>query len=269
MAYNTDLNFSKEIECIYKEKRYSVRNNGAVLRFPRDNNKPRLTDNKWIFGISDSKTGYMKIANERIHRIVATAFHGEAPTKEHIVDHIDTNRKNNRPENLRWITKLENALLNPITVKKIEIVCGCSIEEFIANPQKYRDLISNATTDIQWMRTVSKEESQECLKNLTNWTMTDKPLLGKALGDWIFRKKETYSDERIEEIFKQIENRTGICRQALCHHKAKRNEYYEARKYAAKQLRSELNLSDFEIGKLIGVSAITVNQYLFWYDMPL
>ena len=50
---------------------------------------------------------------------MATAFHGEPPTKEHVVDHIDTNKQNNRPENLRWVTRLENILLNPITAKRI------------------------------------------------------------------------------------------------------------------------------------------------------
>ena len=35
------------------------------------------------------------------------------------IDHIDTNRCNNRKENLRWFTKLENALNNEITRNKI------------------------------------------------------------------------------------------------------------------------------------------------------
>lgn len=37
---------------------------------------------------NNEKTGYMLIAGVRVHRIVATVFHGGAPTKEHIVDHI-------------------------------------------------------------------------------------------------------------------------------------------------------------------------------------
>lgn len=42
----------------------------------------------------------MEIASVRVHRIVATAFHGNPPTKEYVVDHIDTNRQNNRPDTL-------------------------------------------------------------------------------------------------------------------------------------------------------------------------
>jgi hypothetical protein len=86
-----------EIICIYKGERYSVRNNGAVLRFPLEGKRSRPTDNSWTFGKLNTKTGYLEIASVRIHRIVATAFHGEPPTKEHVVDHIDTNKQNNRP----------------------------------------------------------------------------------------------------------------------------------------------------------------------------
>jgi hypothetical protein len=257
-----DSDFNQEITCIYKDELYSVRDNGAVLRHPRINGRLRSTDNQWTFGKLSIMTGYLEIASERVHRIVAMAFHGVPPTTEHIVDHIDTNRQNNRPENLRWVTRLENALLNPITVKRIESICKCSIQEFITNPQKYRDLLSDAPTDIRWMRTVSREEAQESLKDLTRWAKTDKPLLGKTLGEWIFHRKDVHSKERIEDVFKQVEKKTGICRIALCSNKAMRGDYYDARIYAAKSLRSELNLSDYEIGKLFGLSATTINLYL-------
>ncbi len=92
--------FEKECECMYKDELYSVRDNGAILRKPRNSKQPRPSDNKWTFGKLNAKTGYLEIASVRIHRIVATAFHGEPPTKEHVVDHIDTNRQNNRPDNL-------------------------------------------------------------------------------------------------------------------------------------------------------------------------
>ena len=99
-------------KCFYKDERYYVRDNGAVFRYPLDGKRQRPTDNNWTFGKLNIKTGYLEIASVRIHRIVATAFHGEAPTKEHVVDHIDTNKQNNRPDNLRWVSRLENVLLN-------------------------------------------------------------------------------------------------------------------------------------------------------------
>ena len=134
-----DNDFEREIICTYKKEKYSVRDNGAVLRHPRENGRVRPTDNQWTFGKSNEKTGYMEIASERVHRIVAMGFLGQPPTKKHVVDHVDTNKQNNRPDNLRWVTRLENVLLNPITVKRIEFACGCSVEEFLANPSKYRD----------------------------------------------------------------------------------------------------------------------------------
>lgn len=90
-----DVNdFKQEIECIYKDEKYSVRDNGAVFRHPRDGKRPRKYDNFWTFGKSNDTHGYMEIASVRVHIIVATAFHGPKPTKEHVVDHIDTNRRN-------------------------------------------------------------------------------------------------------------------------------------------------------------------------------
>jgi len=181
-----DLNdFKKESECIYKNEHYSIRDNGAVLRCPVDNNRPRPTDNQWTFGKLNSKTGYLEIASVRIHRIVATAFHGEPPTKEHVVDHIDTNKQNNRPDNLRWVTRLENILLNPITARRIELVCG-SVEAFLADPSKFRNKFQEP--NYEWMCTVSIQEAQTSKKRFLAWAENDKPLQGGTLGEWIYNR---------------------------------------------------------------------------------
>jgi hypothetical protein len=173
-------------ECHYKNEHYSVRDNGAVLRHAPNNKRTRPTDNKWTFGKPNSKTGYLEIASVRIHRIVATAFHGEPPTKEHVVDHIDTNKQNNRPDNLRWVTRLENVLLNPITVKRIEIACGCSVEEFLSNPSKFRSKFQEPNYD--WMCTVSIQEAQASKKRLLAWAESEKLPAGGSLGEWIYNR---------------------------------------------------------------------------------
>ena len=116
-------------DCIYKDEHYSVRDNGAIMRHQREGMRKRKLDEVWSFGTPNIVTGYMDFCGERVHRIVATAFHGQAPSDQHVVDHIDTNRQNNRPENLRWLTKLENILANEITLKKVEMICG-SVEAF-------------------------------------------------------------------------------------------------------------------------------------------
>ena len=175
----------REVNCVYDDERYSVRDNGAVMRHPRIGKRPRPTDNKWTFGKPNSQNGYMYISQVRIHRIVATAFHGEPPTPEHVVDHIDTNRRNNRPENLRWLTRLENALLNPITVKRIEFICG-SIEAFLADPSTLRH--GKLDRNFEWMRTVSREEADACRKRMNLWAKSDHPASGGgSLGEWIFK----------------------------------------------------------------------------------
>lgn len=177
--------FEKQLECEYKGEIYSVRDNGAVLRHPPMGKKPRKLDDTWTFGKYDIKTGYAKIGGEPVHRIVATAFLGIPPSSQHVVDHIDTNRRNNRPENLRWVTKLENALLNPITAKKIEYICG-SIEEFLKDPSKLRK--GSTEPNFDWMRAVSKEEASLSLERLTSWAKSDKPSLGGSLGEWVYKR---------------------------------------------------------------------------------
>jgi len=162
-----DINdFTCEKECVYDGERYSVRDNGSVLRHSRDGKQIRSDDNKWTFGKENSANPYLHISSVRIHRIVATAFHGDPPDPKYVVDHIDTNCRNNRPENLRWLTRLENALLNPATRKKIEYLCG-SIEAFLDNPSMLNTLQGNP--NLSWMRTVTPEEAKNCKERMSLW----------------------------------------------------------------------------------------------------
>ena len=159
--------FDKEVECTYKDERYSVRDNGSIMRHPKEGKKPRPLDEKWTFGSRDPEDGYAKFCGQAVHRIVAIAFHGEPPTSQHVVDHIDTNRQNNRPENLRWVTKLENVLLNPFTRKKLELLCGCPIEEILKDWSILRD--KQLDTNIAWMRAVTADEASKTLERWNKW----------------------------------------------------------------------------------------------------
>lgn len=40
--------------------------------------------------------------------LVCAAFHGLRPSSDHQADHVDRNRANNTPENLRWLPSREN-----------------------------------------------------------------------------------------------------------------------------------------------------------------
>lgn len=174
-------------DCIYKGEHYSARDNGSIMRHQRDGMRKRKLDEVWSFGVPNMATGYMDFCGERVHRIVATAFHGPAPSEQHVVDHIDTNRQNNRPENLRWLTKLENILNNPITRKKVELICG-SIEAFLENPSL---LYGHESEDnnFSWMRNVTPEEARISLERLTEWAKSPAVPKGGTMGDWIFQGK--------------------------------------------------------------------------------
>ena len=158
--------YSEERECHYRDRHYRVRNNGSVLRLPKDPTKPRKGDNEWTFGTFNKKNGYLFIGTHQVHRIVAMAFHGNPETETDIVDHIDTDRQNNRPENLRWTTKLQNAL-NPATRKKLELMTGLPIEEILKDMSILREY--NLPREFQWLGAVSKEESQRTLQNMKEW----------------------------------------------------------------------------------------------------
>ena len=218
--------------CIYREEQYSVRDNGAIMRHQRSGLRKRKLDNVWSFGSPNLNTGYMDFCGERVHRIVATAFHGDAPSEQHVVDHIDTNRRNNRPENLRWLTKLENILNNEITRRKVELICG-SVEAFLENPSL---LYGHETEDknFSWMRNVTAEEARNSLAKLTEWAKKTSKPNGGSWGDWLFRdspnqnndSKITISTKNISDEWAEVQ-RAGINQLKMKRGKELSGKYYE------------------------------------------
>ena len=158
--------YSEERECDYKGRHYRVRDNGSVLRLPTDPAKPRKGDNEWTFGTHHKGNQYFFIGAHQVHRIVATAFHGEPEAETDVVDHIDNNGENNRSENLRWTTRLGNAL-NPATRKKLELMTGMTIEEILKDMSVLKKY--NLKKDYKWMGAVSKEEAERTLRNIKEW----------------------------------------------------------------------------------------------------
>ncbi len=188
--------FETEKTCEYRGEIYRVRDNGSVFRCKKPEKRKRPLDEKWTFGKPDNQKGYLNFSSETVHRIVATAFHGRQPSDKHIVDHIDTNKKNNRPENLRWITRLENILMNPITLSRIIYKYG-SIDNFLSNPAKPID--GELEQNFEWMRTVTKEEADNTRKNLINWAKEGKISVGGQLGEWIFSNIGHQKESSVEE----------------------------------------------------------------------
>lgn len=191
-----DEYFEKETECTYKDEVYSVRDNGAVMRHARPGKMKRKLDEVWTFGIKNDTNGYMYLASARVHRIVAAAFLEKEPSPTHVIDHIDTNKCNNRPENLRWVTRLENALNNPITRKRIILCCG-SIENFLANPSMLKT--SSVGQMFDWMRTVSPDEAKVSKDKLGRWAKEDSVPTGNGkLGPWIYQNKNVTKENEME-----------------------------------------------------------------------
>ena len=198
--------FEKEVDCFYKEERFKVRDNGCIYRYARAGKRVRQNDGQWTFGNPNNHTGYMDINTLTVHRIVATAFHGVPPTPKHVVDHIDTNKRNNRPENLRWVTRLENILLNPITARRIASICG-SVEAFLAEPSKYKDDFPDP--NFSWMCTVSAQEAKISLDRMLSWAKDDMEFPGRTLSEWVTdRGLPKHEPEYIQEPPSIIKSKT-------------------------------------------------------------
>lgn len=183
--------FERVVSTTYQDETYLVRDNGAVFRMGRTNQRKRPLDEVWTFGRQCSTSGYMKICGLVVHRIVATAFYVEQAFPQNVVDHLDTNRSNNRIENLRWVTRRGNIEDNPKTRRRIEQKWG-SIEAMLQDPNRAEKVepLSNRPWMPRKVEIVSDEADTDSLTPLAmqrNWRtpnafpscpdeITDKPL---------------------------------------------------------------------------------------------
>ena len=107
---------------------YQVSNEGRVKSVERVvmrcNGRPKTISERVLKPWLDKKgKGYFNIdlwkdnicKKFKLHRLIAKAFIPNPDNKEEI-DHIDTDTRNNKIENLRWVTRTEN-LNNPITLE--------------------------------------------------------------------------------------------------------------------------------------------------------
>lgn len=91
-----------------------VTSTGLVFK---ENVYTNQTGDKWVkYAVTrgtPAGSGYLNVwlkgRREYVHRLVCEAFNGPPPTPEHQVNHKNFNTRDNRPENLEWVTSEENA----------------------------------------------------------------------------------------------------------------------------------------------------------------
>lgn len=102
----------------------------------------------WTFG-GRRPDGYLQATISQkhypVHRLICEAFHGLCPPDKTDVDHINRDKADNRPENLRWATRSENCRNKSVCVKGMAGVVSQYVDSkayrraLYANNPEYRE----------------------------------------------------------------------------------------------------------------------------------
>lgn len=103
---------------------YEVSSEGVIRRLVASRRKPRhypagyVICQTWAQTHAKSGHGYLVVKlshgthfrqkTKHVHHVVCEAFHGPRPSPAHEAAHGDRDTRNNRENNLRWATSLEN-----------------------------------------------------------------------------------------------------------------------------------------------------------------
>lgn len=87
--------------------KYEVGEDGHVYRMASGKRMPEHADEDGYLCVL-VRIGVDKRRNLRVHRAVCEAFHGPRPSPAHLVRHVDGDKTNNRPSNVKWGTHAEN-----------------------------------------------------------------------------------------------------------------------------------------------------------------
>lgn len=175
---------------------YQVSNMGnikSLCRYDANNHllKERLLKpDKTKFGyyqITLSKNGITK--RYTIHKLVCLAFLPN-PDNKPCIDHINTDRTDNRVENLRWCTYKEN-MNNPITTKKIGKANTRTHKKAILQLTVNGDVIYkwDSATDVEKKLGISKVSICACLKHKPHCNTAGGyrwQYLDEWLADWLY-----------------------------------------------------------------------------------
>lgn len=132
---------------------------------------------------------------DRIHRFVAEAFvENDDPENKKYVDHIDGNKKNNRADNLRWVTASENTQ-------------AAADMGLLSGPGKSVPCIGikiDSNNEVRLFR--SQAEASNYIGGCEDGSEVNKVINGKryTTHGWLFRKLSQDSIENIKELAPQL-----------------------------------------------------------------
>lgn len=128
------------------EPKYEVSNLGNV----------RNAKTKRIRKLEIHENGYLRVKlskNYRVHRLVALTFIPNPENKEQ-VDHINGDKRDNRLENLRWVTGKEN-MANINTIEKIKRgskLVKDTAEDLYLEVCRYKQYLEQTDTYIHYLK---------------------------------------------------------------------------------------------------------------------
>lgn len=114
---------------------YQVSNIGRIKSLPRYHGsifwKESILSQRLCNGYCKIKLRKNKVTkNFLVHRIVIATFKGYEEGKNE-VDHIDTNRQNNRLNNLRWCTPKENSNFSLTYKRKCKVIAEVQTRDYV------------------------------------------------------------------------------------------------------------------------------------------
>lgn len=157
----------------------------------------RLRDNdvKVYKGGLNRSIGYFVFTNQYVHRLVAQAFIPNPDNLEQ-VDHINSDRRDNRVENLRWLSRKENN--SRPHAKKLQS------QNHRAQSHKHQVLMAQKNGQVRFFKSgFQAARALGCSRPLIYNVLNRRGSARRALGwdlQWMSR-----SDPRAEEFVQQLE----------------------------------------------------------------
>lgn len=111
----------------------------------------RLLKNKRWLELRVNETGYLTVFTEKglvlVHRLVAYTWLGDKRNEKYTVDHINSNKRDNRVKNLRWVTEEINQAYAQYTQTSAIPVKETEPQPAIEQDERYRMLMKNKKFD--------------------------------------------------------------------------------------------------------------------------